>query len=91
VVRQWQLFLAHSPRCHAIEAPLPIHSELKRFHGAVCPADWFSVDFDEPFSACLPYLDGHGTTLQTFPETKSAREKFKRTLRDATVEGQDIY
>ena len=28
-------------------------------------------------SACLPYLDGHGTTLRTFPEPKDEREKFK--------------
>jgi hypothetical protein len=51
-------------------------------------ADWFSVDFDEPFSAGLPYLDGHGTTLQTFPEPKDAREKFKQTLRNILVDGR---
>jgi hypothetical protein len=59
-----QLLLAHSPRGDAIEAPFPIHSKLQRLYGAVSCADRFSVDFDEPFSAGLPYLDAHGATLQ---------------------------
>ena len=73
---------------HAIEAPFPIHSKLQRLYGAVSCADRFSVDFDEPLSAGLPYLDGHGTTLQTFPGMKSALENFNRTLRNILVDGR---
>jgi hypothetical protein len=46
------------------------------------------VDFDEPLSAGLPYLDGHGATLQTFPKPEDALEKFKRVLRNTLVDGE---